>query len=95
MGAIENLIINWILEDQGRLGAFLAVLADEGDEEQGHAVMREIIAREIPHCGELWRDLMLQAIVGADWAAITTSLTDRRQGDSDSGAWVLVERRRQ
>lgn len=94
MGEIEHLIVAWIAETQERMGVFLGLLADGGDEEQGQAVMREVMAREIPHCGEFWRDLMLHAIADADWREIARALTDRRREESGEAAWLLVERRR-
>jgi hypothetical protein len=94
MGGIERLLIEWISQEQERLSTFLAILADEGDEEQGQAVMREVMAREIPHCGEFWRELMLQAIADADWEAVADALTDRRREDAGQGAWLLLDRRK-
>lgn len=94
MGGVERLLIGWITESQERLGQFLALLPHEGDEEQQYAVMREIMAREIPHCGEFWRELLLNAIAEADWEAIAIALTDRRKAPADEASWLMVERRK-
>lgn len=93
MGLIEQLIVSWIGEDGDRLNDFLNLLAEERGEEATFHAMRERLVEIAPECGEFWKELLLTAIVTANWDDIIIGITDRRRLGAGNSAWILLDRR--